>query len=265
MSDATKYVNKLKDKHVLIVGGSSGIGFAVAEAAIEHGARVTISSSQQSRVDTAASRLHKSYPSAKDRVSGYAYSMNDKSHLESNIVALLDDCTGSSKTKLDHIIWTAGDALAAMPLAEMTIEKAQQAGMVRFFGPMMLAKHAPKYLNPGPASSIVLTTGLAGHKPIPDWVAISAYCLGLEGLTRALALDLKPLRVNVVCPGAVITELWDGLSAEERQDIFKHSSERALTGQVGRVEDVAECYLYAMKDQNATGEVITTSSGARLR
>ncbi|TKX20784.1 hypothetical protein C1H76_7172 [Elsinoe australis] len=262
MSDSTKYTSKLKGKNILIVGGSAGIGYGVAEACLEHGASVTISSSSQSRVDNAVSKLLSSYPSAKSRLAGHAYSMADQSTLESNIVSLLDKATSSGK--LDHIVWTAGDPLAIMPLSELTIEKVQQAGMVRFFGPLMMGKHATKHLNPGPESSITLTTGSVSERPIPGWAAPAGFATALHGLNRGLALDLKPIRCNLISPGAVDTDLWAGMSKEEKDRRFKYFSEKSTTGVVGKAEDVAEAYLYVMRDKNVSGSLISTNSGALL-
>ncbi|KAF4547387.1 ER membrane protein complex subunit 1-like protein [Elsinoe fawcettii] len=264
MSDSTKYTSKLKDKNVLIVGGSAGIGYAVAEASLEHGAHVTISSSQPSRVDKAISSLLSSYPSAKSRLEGQAANMADASALEANIVSLLDFATSNGSKKLDHIVWTAGDALAVMPLSELSVEKVTQAGMVRFFGPVMMGKHAANYLNPGPGSSITLTTGSVSERPIPGWAAPAGFATALHGLNRGLALDLKPIRVNLISPGAVDTELWAGMSEEERQRRFKYFSEKSTTGVVGKKEDVAEAYLYVMRDKNVTGSMISTNAGALL-
>lgn len=218
-----------------------------------------ISSSRQNRVDEAVSRLQKAYPSAGKNATGYAYDMASKDTLESNIVDLLSKCG-----KLDHMVWTAGDALAAAPIGEINMDFAVQAGMVRFFGPLMLAKHAPKYLNPGPESSIVLTTGSVSEKPIPGWSAIAGFATGLQGLNRSLALDLKPIRVNLVSPGAVDTELWAGMPEDARKATFKSFEEKSLTGRVGQVTDVVESYLYLMKDRNVTGSMISTSSGGLL-
>lgn len=226
---------------------------------IENGGHVVISSSSQKRVDDAISRIQKAYPTSGKNASGYAYDMGTKDTLESNIVALLEKCG-----KLDHMVWTAGDALAAAPLDKVDMDFVVQAGMVRFFGPLMMAKHAPEYLKSSPESSIVLTTGSVSEKPIPGWSAIAGFATGLQGLNRSLALDLKPIRVNLVSPGAVDTELWAGMSEDERKARFKYFEEHSLTGRVGQVKDVAESYLYLMKDQNVTGSMISTSSGGLL-
>lgn len=234
-----------------------GIGFGVAEAVVENGGHAIISSSNPSRVEKAVAAIQKSYPSAGKRVEGYAYSMGDEANLEKNVVSLLEKCG-----KLDHVVYTAGDSLATIPITEVTMEQLKQAGMVRYFAVVMLAKHAPKYLNPGPASSFIMTTGSVSEHPIPGWSAVNGYATALHGLNRGLAVDLKPIRVNLVSPGAVDTELWAGLSEEQRQERFKMFESKSATGKVGQVTDVTEAYLYLMKDRNITGSIISTNSGA---
>jgi len=83
-------------------------------------------------------------------------------------------------------------------------------------------------------------------------------------MVRGLAIDLKPVRVNLVSPGAVETEVWDTLSEEAGESYFKTFGSKILTGQIGRPEDVAECYLWLMKDKNVTGTVVQTDGGALL-
>ena len=165
---------------------------------------------------------------------------------------------------MDHVVYTAGDKLAQMSLSTVDMAKIKQAGMVRFFGPMLVGKIAPAYMNKGPESSIVLTTGAVSERPIPDWTVVGSYATGLHGMTRQLALDLKPLRVNLVSPGAVDTDLWQDMSEEQKQGLFKHFSSRMTTGTVGKVMDLAESYLYLMRDQNISGAIISTSGGHLL-
>ena len=83
-------------------------------------------------------------------------------------------------------------------------------------------------------------------------------------MVRNLALDMKPLRVNLVVPGAVDTELWDGMTSEKKQEMFDGIEARVPTGKVGQAEDVAESFLYAMRDANLTGVVLKTDSGSTI-
>lgn len=259
MTDQVKYNNKLADKHVLVIGGSAGIGFGVAEAVLENGGRVTLSSSNPSRVQDAVARLQKSYPSAAKRVEGHAANLGDEATLEDNIKGLFEK-TG----KLNHVVFTAGDALATISIHDATMAQIKQAGMVRFFAPILVAKYAAKYLENSNASSITFTTGSVSERPIPGWSVVNGYATGIQGTTRALALDLKPIRVNVVSPGAVDTELWAGLPADTKEAMFAEYAKKMTTGTVGQVVDVAETYLYAMKDRNLSGSMISTNGGALL-
>lgn len=259
MTDSKKYTSKLSGARVLIIGGSSGIGYCVAEALLESGASVIICSSQDSRVKSSIESLLKSYPSAKDRLSGQTCDLSSDA-VEGNIATLFQE-TGT----VDHIIHTAGDKLASLPIEEVTLENMQKAGMVRFFAPLLLAKYAPKYLSGGPASSLTLTTGSVSEKPIPGWPVIASYAAGNHGMVRNLALDLAPVRVNLVSPGAVETALWDEILSKEEFEAFKQAQvKKHTTGEFGKPEDVAEAYLYLLRDWNCSGSVISTNSGALL-
>jgi NAD(P)-dependent dehydrogenase (short-subunit alcohol dehydrogenase family) len=246
MSGQQKY-NKLANKHVLVIGGTSGtsflsdldvsdreeglqsstgIGYAVAEASIESGARVTISSSSHDRVLSSIESLKNSYPKA--LVEGHACDLS-KPTVEKDIEELFKN-TG----KLDHIIFTAGDKLATIPIYESTLESIQKAGQIRFFAPLLVAKVGSRYLNPGPTSSIVLTTGSVAEHPHPNWSVVASYAAGLHGMTRNLALDLKPIRVNLVSPGVIDTELWKYMPSDAKAQMFESISKRVPTGHVGK-------------------------------
>lgn len=240
----------------------TGIGYAVAEASLEFGCTVTISSSNPDRVAKAVSKLQASYPSSSNRISGHACNLNDEVTLESNLAALLDETTAKNSNKLDHVVFTAGDALASAKLADVDMAFIKKAGMVRFFAPMLLGKLLPAYIRPGPDSSYTITTGAVSEHPIPDWSVVGSYATGLHGLTRQFALDLKPLRVNLISPGAVETELWDRLPEDKRGEIMEGFVSKMATGRVGRPEDVAEGYLYCMRDGNLTGSVISSNGGS---
>lgn len=258
MSTPQQKYNKLAGKHVLIIGGTSGIGFGVAEASIESGATVTLSSSKQSSIDSAISRITKAYPSSTKTLRGFTCDLSTDD-TEKNIEKLFEQ-TG----KVDHIVFTAGDALAITPLQDHTLETIKKAGQIRFFAPLLVAKIGSKYLSAGPESSITLTTGSVSLKPNPNWAVVASYASGLHGMTRNLALDLRPIRVNLVSPGAVDTDLWKMFPAEAKANFFKAHEAKVPTGKVGMPEDVAECYLWLMKDKNVTGAVVQSDGGAIL-
>lgn len=129
----------------------------------------------------------------------------------------------------------------------------------RFNSPFLFVKHARAYLNPGQASSIALTTGAN-----PNWSVIAGYAAGLHGMMRNLALNLAPLRVNLIIPGAMLTPLWDGMEREKREGLMEVMRGRCTLGRLGRAEDVAEAYLYVMKDRNVAGSVVESNGGLFL-
>ncbi|KAI4202910.1 MAG: hypothetical protein LQ350_002281 [Teloschistes chrysophthalmus] len=259
--DPRKSTSRLASARILIIGGTSGLGFAVASASLEHGAQVIISSSRESRVSSAIARLTESHPSARGRISGHPCDLASPAILDENIKSLLEK-TGPEK--LDHVIITAGDGLVTVPLAEWTVETIQTAGVVRFVAPLLFAKHAPAHLSPGPTSSITLTTGSVSEKPLPGWTIPASYAGGMHSMMRNLALDLRPIRVNLVSPGFVATEMWEGMDEGEYAALMEEQKKRTTTGEVGRAEDVAESYLYCMRDRNLSGSVISTNGGALL-
>jgi len=110
---------------------------------------------------------------------------------------------------IDHIVFTAGDSGGAItPLKDITSASFQKMGTVRFVGPMVVAKQALTHLSPGPRSSFTFTTGSSAEKAPPGWAIPVSYGGGLISMARGLAVDMKPIRVNIISPGAVDTEIW---------------------------------------------------------
>jgi NAD(P)-dependent dehydrogenase (short-subunit alcohol dehydrogenase family) len=259
MSDANRFTSKLAGKRILIIGGTSGLGFAVAQGSLEFGATIIISSSNATKIDNSISRLQTDYPSARSRISGYACDLGSRD-VETNIKALFEKVAQDGK--IDHIVFTAGENLQFVPLDDVSLEKVEKAPMVRTYAALLVAKIGRSYLNPGPFSSITLTTGTIGEKPIEGgWTMASIVGSAMHALTRQLALELRPVRVNAVSPGAVDTELWDRGTAEV---LRKQVEETMPTGRFAEPQDVAEAYLYLMRDANVTGSILSTNSGSLL-
>jgi NAD(P)-dependent dehydrogenase (short-subunit alcohol dehydrogenase family) len=266
MSDQTKYTTKLHGARILIIGGSSGIGYGVAEACIEHGASVVISSSNQSRIDAAVSSIQAAYPSKTSNISGHPVDLGTPATLESELDQLFTaavDKIGGDDGKLDHVVYTAGDALATVKIQDLTLDFITKAGQIRFFAPLLAAKFVQRHLVPSPTSSYIITTGAVSEKPMPDWSVVGSFSGGHHAMVRNLALDLKPIRVNGVSPGVVDTALWS-MPEEEKLGMFKVLEGKLLTGKVGRVEDVVEGYLGLMRDRFVDGSMCRSDGGALI-
>ncbi|KAF1992486.1 NAD(P)-binding protein [Aulographum hederae CBS 113979] len=254
------YTSKLHNTSVLIFGGTSGIGFAVASACLSSGATVTISGSNPKKLSTASTRLQTSIVSP-GSLSIFPCDLGDPTTLEDNLLVLLKAVTDDGAKKLDHVIFTAGNALSLKPLGEISAADIQAAQTVRFTAPLLLAKHLPTYLTVSADSSFTVTGGVNTTKPMPSWVVPCCVGAAIEGLTRSLAVDMAPARVNCVAPGAVKTELFEGIG-EELQERFR---EGTLVKRLGRPEDVAEAYLYLVRDGFVTGTVLGSNGGSLLK
>jgi NAD(P)-dependent dehydrogenase (short-subunit alcohol dehydrogenase family) len=242
---------------IVIIGGSSGIGFAVAKLALTAGARVTIVSSNPSRIKTAIGNLKQTVPG---QIDGYECNLR-ADDVEAQLEATLTKTVAANGGQLlDHIIFTAGDPLAIKPVTELDVNFIQDAGKVRFVAPLLLAKLAPRFVKSHYSSSLILTGGAGSQRVLPNWSVVASYLAGLHTMTRNLAVELKPIRVNHVCPGAVDTELW----GPDREARIAQCRETAFMGMVASADEVAEAYLYLMKDTNSTGSTVNTNGGVLL-
>lgn len=189
--------NKLAGKHIVVIGGTKGIGRGVVEAAIESNARVTLAGSSQHSADAAISSLKAEYPSA--QVVGLGCDLS-KPSIEQDLDALLTQAAALAG-EIDHIVYTAADALAIGKLEDLTPEAALGAAHMRFLAPLMVGKAAKKHLadaaNGKPGSgkdkSVVLTTGSIASKPAPGWSMIAYFAAGLKGCKSA------PLSHSLLC------------------------------------------------------------------
>ena len=261
-----KYTNKLAGKRVLILGGTSGIGFCVAENALENNAIVIVASSRQESIDKTLSRLTTSYPDLAKNISGHTIDLRAK-ELEENVTDLLKAATDDGKNLLDHIVHTAGDGVPIQPLSKFEGTDTLAAScQVRVNAAMFLAKHAPgKFMHISNFSSITLTGGVNSYRPGLGWTLPAFIGMGALGLVRALAVDLRPIRVNLVEPGAIDTELFQRTFTGEQLEAFRQKfKDQTLTGQIGKPEDMSEAYIYFMKDIFATGQNVLSDGGLLL-
>lgn len=245
----------IKGQSILVLGGSSGIGAGVAKLAAAEGVLVSIASSNPTRVSNAVKAIQNSVPNA--QITGYTIDLNTDD-VESRLEKLLEEITTTTGRPLDHIITTA-IALSLKPLADTNIDFLRGSGQFGLVIPILIAKLAPRFLNQSFTSSLTFTSGRIADRPVKGFTTQAFFAAGLAGLTRALALDLAPVRVNLVSPGATDTEMWGSGDAREQRRAYHIQT--ALLGKVGSAEEVGEAYIYLLKDTNATGTTVNSSGG----
>lgn len=236
----------ISGQQVVVIGGTSGIGLATARAAADRGARVAVVSARQASVQRALEQL----PAG---VTGHAVDVRDTGALEA-----VFDRIG----QLDHLAYTSGEALTLTPIADLDVAAARTFFEIRYFGVLSAVRAAAPRLSR--TGSITLTGGSAGQRPGPGWAVAASICGAMESLTRELALELAPIRVNLVRPGVVESPLWSGMSETEQARLFQDVAATVPVGHTGRVDEVALAYAYCMEQTYASGSIVSVDGGALL-
>jgi NAD(P)-dependent dehydrogenase (short-subunit alcohol dehydrogenase family) len=239
----------LKGQRIVVIGGSSGIGFAVAARALGEGAHVVVGSSNAANVDAAMVRLG-------ERVSGSAVDVRSEASVAEFFARIGD---------FDHLVYTAGDwgpLRGGGAIAQLDLANANTTFTVRFWGALAAIKHAQGRISAN--GSITVTDGVIAHRPRKGAALSTAMAGAIEHLTRALAVDLAPVRVNAVCPGYVLTEVWNSIPQERRAEQLRRMTERQPLPRAGDPDEVAEAYLYLMRGSFSTGQVLIVDGGMSL-
>jgi NAD(P)-dependent dehydrogenase (short-subunit alcohol dehydrogenase family) len=236
----------LNDKRVVVLGGTSGIGFAIAEGVAAAGGQPVIVSRSQENVSAAVGRLP---PGAE----GHAVDLTDEA-----AVKTLFETIGA----LDHLAYTAGESLMLGAITDLDLTAARRFLETRFWGAVAAAKHAAPRIRPG--GSIVFSSGIAGARPQSGWAMGASICAGMEGLMRALAVELAPTRVNLVSPGFIRTPLWRDIPEADREALFASVGAKLPTGRVGEPGEIAAAYLFLMQAGFTTGHVLVADGGGLL-
>src|SRR3981189_2187537 len=237
---------ELSEKRIVVLGGSSGIGLAVAQQAVARGAQAIIASSNAERVKQAVATLD-------GKAEGHTLDLSNERDIQ-NFFQKIGD--------FDHLVFTAGDTLQLNELAATDLTKARHAFELRYWAALAAVKYASPHIRKD--GSIVLTTGVAGRRPHKGWTVAASVCGTIEALTRALAVELAPIRVNAVCPGVVRTNLWQSMSADEREPMYERGGKSLPGGRVGEPYDIAQAYLFLMQEGFSTGQTVVVDGGTVL-
>lgn len=240
------YTSNLEGKKIIFLGGTSGIGLETAKAAVKEGASVIVASSRKNSVDRALSQLPKGSE-------GYALDLTNEEEIKKFFKEI---------GRFDHLMFTAGESLLIEEISSTEINNARERFNLRYWGAYMSIKYGYENINKG--GSIVLTTGIAGDRPETKWTIAASICGAMTSLTKALAIELAPIRVNAVSPGIVKTELWKNMSNEDRDTMYKTVGQSLPVERVGEASDLAEAYLFLMRENFITGQIITVDGGATL-
>ncbi|MCG7407559.1 SDR family oxidoreductase [Paenibacillus sp. ACRRX] len=240
-------VISLNNQRVVIIGGSSGIGLATAQQAIEQGAHVIIAGRSQTKLDIALQYLNN------DSVETFPLDNQNEAELQPFFEQV---------GKFDHL-FTPGASYVRGPLSSST-EVAHSCFDAKFWPQYNAAKYAAPYLNPH--GSIVLMSGAFGQRPLADGASYAACNGAIESLGKALAVELAPVRVNVISPGTIYTAFnWEDAAQEVRDQAYDAYTSMNLLGRVGQAAEAAHTVIYLMTNGYTTGSTLFPDGGYILR
>jgi len=232
------------DGTIVVIGGSSGIGLAVARRSLDDGATVVIAGRSQQRLDAARADLARTGPPA-GRLSAHPVDIGDPAQ-----VTRLFERVGT----LSHLVVTAAD-LPYGPVVSLSEDSILRAVRSKILGPLFAAQQAaPRITKPG---SITFTSGIAASRPAPGGALTATVNGALESMVLALALELAPIRVNAVSPGWVDTPVWDRLATPDVKNArMADLAARLPARRLGRPEDIANAVAFLIADTFVTGTVL---------
>jgi len=233
----------LHGQRVLIVGGSSGIGLAVAAAAARAGAEVTIASRTAAKLDAARATLD-------GQVTAVVLDTAD----DEAVGRLLARAEG-----WDHVVVSAAQTPTG-PVRALSLADAKAAMESKFWGAYRVAR-AARIRDGG---SLTLVSGTLSVRPSATLVLQGAINAALEALAQGLALELAPVRVNAVSPGLIETPIWAGMASGERDALFAGAAQRLPARRIGQAEDVANAVMFLAATPFATGSTVRVDGGAAI-
>jgi NAD(P)-dependent dehydrogenase (short-subunit alcohol dehydrogenase family) len=233
----------LQDKTVLVVGRGSGIARAITLLARSQGARVVVAGRDKAKL---------------------ADAYNDPG-ISAEVVDMTDDASIAALAervgRVDHVVSTAS-ARARGNLAELQRDNLRTSFDTKVIGPTMLAKYLAPQINPG--GSFVLFSGVHAFKHNVGYLGVGITNGAVDFLTRWLAVELAPIRVNAISPGVIDTGAWDAMGEDGKQDYFKHIAAHNPAGRIGTPDDIAGAVLFAMTNTFMTGMTLKIDGGEPL-
>ncbi|WP_271024068.1 SDR family oxidoreductase [Rhizobium sp. RCAM05973] len=236
-------MTSLTNKRVLIIGGSSGIGMAIASQALTQGAQVTIASRSEAKLNEAAGRLGQGITIA-------VLDTGDEKGVEDFFA------TGDT---WDHVIISAAQTPSG-PVRKLPLEDARKAMESKFWGAYRIAR-AARFSQRG---SLTFISGFLSVRPSATSVLQGAINAALEALARGLALELSPVRVNAISPGLIDTPLWSKMDGGARQSMFEKAAQNLPARVVGQPEDIANAAIFIMTTPFATGSTVRVDGGGAI-
>ena len=237
------FKNELEGKKVVVIGGTAGMGLAIAKLAKLNGAQLVVASRSQAKVDEVSKQLG-AQGLTMDLASENSIMNFFKSIGEFDYLVI-----PGSQVKIEHVSETSKSDL------EFSLS-------TKFVGPALCCKYAR--IKSGGA--ITLFSGALSRRPVAGVALLGAINGGVESLTKGLALELSPVRVNCISPGLVRdTDAYNDIPVDAREKMFAEFASSVPAKRVGQTEDIASATLAIMTNPFVSGAIIDVDGGAIIR
>lgn len=236
----------MSSQHIVIVGGSSGIGLSTAGALLGKGHKVTIASRSTARLEAARGAL-----------SGDLHTFS----VDATDTAGLPDAF-SRLGRFDHLVLALGSGKGVGPFASVPISEVKAGFEEKVYAHFASAQAALPQLRKN--GSLTFVSAVTAHAAMPGTAGIGAANAAIAALVPILAVELRPLRVNAVSPGVIDTPWWNFLPDEQKATLFADYATQTPVGRVGSPEDIAQVITFLVADSFMSGQTIICDGGLRL-
>ena len=235
----------LQSKRVVIIGGSAGIGLAATKLTLEQGAEVVIASRSAEKLEKAKAELG-------GQIKTYRLDISNEDQVKSFF-----EIVGT----IDHLVVTAAETSGG-PFLSADTTKDHTMFENKFWGQYYAAKYGASAISPG--GSITLFSGIVAYKAMVGSATLSAINAAVTALGKTLALELAPIRVNVISPGIIDTPSRSKMPEVARNQFYTELAGKLPLKRVGAAEDVAKGIVYLLNNDFVTGTVLHVDGGHRL-
>ncbi|MEU6847018.1 SDR family oxidoreductase [Streptomyces sp. NPDC046716] len=235
--------------HVVVMGGSSGIGEATAALFAADGAAVTITGRDRAKLDEAAARIG-------GKTTTHRMDATDQGDIDAFFTPL------SLTAPIDHLVVAVSGAAGSGPFAELDLDDLAHGFDAKFWPHLRILKAALPHLTE--RASVTLITAASARAAFPGTSGLAAINGALEAMIPPLAVELAPRRVNAVSPGVIDTPWWSRVPEEQRKELFAGLAATTPVNRVGRPEEVAQAINSLATNGFITGVVLDCTGGANL-